>query len=117
MVFYCVIAWHVIKFCLLRAHSGADPVNESISPTHGYLLVHYGPLLTLKHVAEVMHSTPNSIRMALRRKREPFARALALARKRLGRRIYFDAGRIATLIDDDTELTESLNPATSADDE
>ena len=41
-------------------------MSESISATYQYLLTHYGPLMTLKHVAEVMHSTPNGVRMSHR---------------------------------------------------
>lgn len=67
--------------------------------TYEYLLTHYGPLLTLKHLAEVMHSTPNAIRMAMARKRQPAAVALAEARCRLGRRVYFEARLIADVID------------------
>ncbi len=80
-------------------HCGALIVNKPISSTHQYLLVHYGPLLTLKHLAEVMHSTPNGVRMAIARKRQPFAVALSNARCYLGRRVYFEASRVAEIID------------------
>lgn len=74
-------------------------MNDLVSGTYGYLLAHYGPLLTLKHVAELMHTTPNGVRMAIVRRRQPFAVALACAQRRLGRRIYFEARRVASLID------------------
>ena len=74
-------------------------MSELISPTHQYLLTQYGPLLTLKHLAEVMHSTPGGLRMAIARQRQPLALALAATQRRVGRRVYFEAGRVAEIID------------------
>ncbi len=74
-------------------------MNEAISGTYQYLLTHYGPLMTIKHVAEVMHASPHGLRMSIVRKREPFAAALANARRKLGRRVYFEARRVAEVID------------------
>ncbi len=74
-------------------------MSMSISSTYEYLLTHYGPLLTLKHLAEVMHSTPNGVRMSIARKQQPLAVALAGARRRLGRRVYFEARLVAETID------------------
>lgn len=82
-----------------QIHCGALIVNNPTSSTHQYLLVHYGPLLTLKHLSEVMHSTPNGVRMAIARKRQPFAVALASAKRQFGRRVYFEASRVAEIID------------------
>jgi hypothetical protein len=86
-------------------HGSAQPVNEPISATHRYLLAHYGPLLTLQHLAEVMHTTPNGVRMALARQRQPFAVALGRTRQRLGRRIYFEARQVAAVIDQGASST------------
>lgn len=74
-------------------------MSEAISATYQYLLSKYGPLLTLKHVAEVMHTTPNGVRMAITRRRQSFAAGLAAARRRLGRRVYFEARCVAEVID------------------
>ncbi len=74
-------------------------MSKSISATYEYLLTHYGPLLTLKHLAEVMHTSPNGVRMAIARKRQPLAVALANARRQLGRRVYFEARLVAEIID------------------
>jgi len=74
-------------------------VNQSNSATYGYLLRHYGPLLTLKHLAEVMHTSPNGVRMAMARKRQPLAAALAQTKRQLGRRVYFEARLVAAVID------------------
>ncbi len=52
-------------------------MSETISATYRYLLVNYSPLLTLKRVDELMHTTPNGACMAIARKRLPFALALA----------------------------------------
>lgn len=74
-------------------------MNQPISATHEYLLTHYGPLLTIKHLAEVMHTSPNGVRMAISRKRQPLAVALSNARRQLGRRVYFEARLVAGVID------------------
>lgn len=74
-------------------------MSEAISATYQYLLSKYGPLLTLKHVADVMHTTPNGVRMAITRQRQPFAAGLADAQRRLGRRVYFEARCVADVID------------------
>lgn len=74
-------------------------MSETIPATYQYLLTKYGPLLTLKHVAEVMHTTPNGVRMAITRQRQPFAAGLADAQRRLGRRVYFEARCVAAVID------------------
>ncbi len=74
-------------------------MNEPISATYEYLLENYGPLLTLKHLAEVMHVTPNGLRMAIVRHRQPLAVALAKAKRQVGRRLYFEARVVADAID------------------
>ena len=80
-------------------------MSELNSATYQYLLSNYGPLLTLKHLAEVLHSTPNGVRMGIARRRQPFSIALSAARRRLGRRVYFEASRVAKAIDE--QMTES----------
>lgn len=77
------------------------------SGTYEYLLQQYGPLLTLKHVAELVHSTPNGVRMAISRKNQAFAVGLASAKRRLGRRVYFEARRVAEIIDQDLQGNDS----------
>ncbi len=76
------------------------------SGTYEYLLQQYGPLLTLKHVAELVHSTPNGVRMAISRKNQAFAVGLASAKRRLGRRVYFEARRVAEIIDQDLQVKD-----------
>ena len=83
----------------VNQHCGALILNEPISATYEYLLANYGPLLTLKHLAEVMHATPNGLRMAIVRHRQPLAAALADAKRQVGRRLYFEARVVADAID------------------
>ena len=83
----------------MKAHTQAQPANPPNSGTYPYLLSQYGPLLTLKHLAEVLHSTPNGVRMTLARRRQPLSMALSQSRRRLGRRVYFDALGVAQAID------------------
>ena len=85
-------------------HKGEQFVSEPISATYQYLLTQYGPLLTLKHMAEVLHGTPNGLRMAMNRKKHPFTRLLVESRRRFGRRVFFEARQVARLIDDEREL-------------
>lgn len=81
-------------------------MNADHSGTYEYLLQQYGPLLTLKHVAELMHSTPNGVRMAISRQNQAFAVGLSNARRRLGRRVYFEARRVAEVIDQDLPASD-----------
>ncbi len=87
-------------------------MSERISPTHQYLLRQYGPLLTLKHLAEIMHNTPEGLRMAINRRRQPLVVALAASQRRVGRRVYFEARRVAEIIDQvDLDGSERQRPA------
>jgi len=83
----------------MKAHTREQLAHPSNGGTYGYLLSHYGPLLTLKHLADVLHSTPNGVRMTLARRRQPLSMALSESRRRLGRRVYFDAFKVAQAID------------------
>ena len=83
----------------MNAHTREQPAHASNGGTYAYLLSRYGPLLTLKHLAEVLHSTPNGVRMTLARRRQPLSIALSESRRRLGRRVYFDAFGVAQAID------------------
>ena len=87
-------------------------MGDPITATHRYLLSHYGPLLTLKQLAEVLHSTPSGLRIAMHRKREPFTCALAGTRRRVGRRLFFEARRVAELIDQGENAAQSKTRAT-----
>lgn len=90
---------------LAETNNQVQTVMGSNASTDEYLLSHFGPLLTLKHLAEVLHTTPTGLRMTLARRRQPMAIGLAGARRRLGRRLYFDARRTAELIDGESMPT------------
>ena len=77
-------------------------------------MMHYGPLLTLKHLAEVLHSTPGATRMVIRREQAPLAVALARAERPLGRRLYFDATRVAAVIEGEP-VTSTASPIDDCD--
>jgi hypothetical protein len=79
-------------------------VSDSVSITYQYLL-------TLEHLAAVMHSTPNGLRMAMRRGDRPFAIALCQVRRRLGRRMVLEARRISELIEQDHDAGALARPA------
>ncbi len=84
-------------------------MTDPIVATHQYLLTHYGPLLTLNHLAEVMHSTPGALRMAISRKRQPLTVALAATKRRIGRRVYFEARQVAEIIVQDDETVTPID--------
>ena len=91
----------VVSARRLVAMNARAPTQASDSPsalTYQYLVSRYGPLLTLKHLAEVLHSTPNGLRMTLARRRDPLSVALSRSRRRLGRRVYFDAALVGKAI-------------------
>ena len=83
-------------------------MTKLLSATHQYLLAHYGPLLTFKHLAEVLHLSPNGVRMAIARKRPPLAVALGEARRQLGRRVYFEARLVAEAIDQSSMIPDDV---------
>ena len=95
-----------------QAHNRGQSVSETNTSTYEYLLTHYGPLLTLKQVACVMHTTPSGLRIAISRHRCGMAEGLATARRRLGRRVFFEARRVADIIDDKGAVSGRNSPAT-----
>jgi hypothetical protein len=84
-------------------------MSDHITATRLYLLTTYRPLLTLKHLTEVLHSTPSGLRMTMHRKKKPFTCALVGTRHRVGRRIFFEARRLSELIDQDKDPPEASN--------
>lgn len=58
----------------------------------------YGPLLTLTQVAEILHRSPDGLRLSLGRDSE-VARQLNPAKKKIGRRLYFKTATIAQFIE------------------
>ncbi len=82
-----------------------NAATSPISPTYDYLIKRYGPLMTLAHVTEVLHGSPTSIRMIIARRHGPLAIELGNARRKFGRRVFFDTRRVAEVIDQETEPT------------
>ena len=87
-------------------------MNEANSPTYDYLLERYGPLMTLAHVTEVLHGTPSGIRMVIARRHGALATALGEARRKFGRRVFFDTRRVAEVIDQEAPASDCSPPAT-----
>lgn len=58
----------------------------------------YGPLLTLSNVAELLSRSPDGLRVSLGRDNE-LAEKLNSAKKRIGRRVYFQVSAVAELIE------------------
>ena len=58
------------------------------------LLERYGPLLSISQLAEVLHRSPDGLRIALRSS-QSYALEIQNARIKIGRRIYFRSTDIA----------------------
>lgn len=70
------------------------------------LLDRFGPLLTLNQLAELLHRSPKGLTLTLSKKGQ-FASQINSTKIRFGRRLYFRAGEIATLLEGrnpDTDL-------------
>lgn len=57
----------------------------------------YGPLLNLVHLADILHRSPDGLRIALRAPSRYAARINA-TRLKIGRRIYFRTSDIAEIL-------------------
>lgn len=69
--------------------------------TQDVLLDRFGgsPLLSLSQVAEILHRSPEGLRITLSGNND-LARKLRPARLKIGRRVYFKVSDIANLIDE-----------------
>ncbi len=65
--------------------------------TEDMLLERYGPLLTLRNLAEVLHRSPDGLRITLS-SGAPCAERLNRAKVRIGRRVYFRTVDIAMML-------------------
>lgn len=61
------------------------------------LLNRYGPLLGIAHLAELLHRSPDGLRMALHVGGE-YADRLNAAKVRIGRRVYFRTPEVARVL-------------------
>jgi hypothetical protein len=59
----------------------------------------YGTLMTLVHLAQELHRSPDGLRISLR-KNDGWAGRINQAKRRFGRRVYFDTAKIAAVIDE-----------------
>jgi len=57
----------------------------------------YGPLLSLVQLAELLHRSPDGLRIALRSS-QPYADRINEARVKVGRRVYFRTATIAAYL-------------------
>jgi hypothetical protein len=57
----------------------------------------YGPLLSLVQLANLLHRSPDGLRIALS-SNQPYALQINEARVKIGRRVYFRTGEIATYL-------------------
>lgn len=57
----------------------------------------YGPLLSLPQLAELLHRSPDGLRVALRTS-QPYALQIQQARVKIGRRVYFRTADIASYL-------------------
>ncbi|MDL5036300.1 DNA-binding protein [Comamonas sp. Y6] len=62
------------------------------------LISKYGTLMTLVHLAQELHRSPDGLRISLR-SNAVWASQVNAARKKFGRRVYFDTAQIAAIID------------------
>ncbi|WP_417212833.1 hypothetical protein [Acinetobacter venetianus] len=77
--------------------------KENTMSTEESLYNHYGgsPLLSFTQVAEILHSSPEGLRITLRTNCD-LANKLKPNRIKIGRRVYFKVSDIANLIDQAT---------------
>lgn len=54
--------------------------------------------MTLVHLAQELHRSPDGLRISLR-SGQPWTSPINAARKKLGRRVYFDTAKIADVLD------------------
>ncbi|MGG5149173.1 DNA-binding protein [Alcaligenes aquatilis] len=66
--------------------------------TEEQLIERYGPLLSLIDLSELLKRSPDGLRISLRSQSE-FAEQWNVARRKVGRRVYFRASVVADLID------------------
>lgn len=62
------------------------------------LIEQFGPLLSLRDLSVLLKRSPDGLRIAMRGKTE-FAVKWSAAKRKVGRRVYFRASDVATLID------------------
>ncbi len=72
--------------------------------TEQKLVDRYGLLLTVTHLAELLHQNETGLRMTLRGNSD-FAKKMQPVRQRIGRRYYFLASDVAKLLDGENQCS------------
>jgi len=62
------------------------------------LLEKYGPFLSIEQLADVLDRSPKGLRITLQRANSEVTKQFKPARKKLGRRVYFNAVRVAEIM-------------------
>lgn len=82
----------------MTTHHITGVTPPQVATTRQILVQRYGTLMTLAHLAQELHRSPDGLRISLR-SNAGWAAQVNSARKKLGRRVYFDTVRIAALLD------------------
>lgn len=72
-------------------------MEAGISSLSTALQDRYGPLLNLVHLADILHRSPDGLRIALRGS-STYADRINATRLKIGRRIYFRTSGIAEIL-------------------
>mgnify|MGYP003577987693 CR=1 FL=1 len=78
----------------------ADAIQHSLQER-------YGPLLSMSHLAELLHRSPDGLRLALRAT-DGYAAHINKAKIKIGRRVYFRTQDIADLLRNWGETREQI---------
>lgn len=75
---------------------------QKLNSTEQILIDLYGPLLSLEQLAVVLKRSKDGLRLTIRGNSD-FAKKMQSARRRLGRRVYFNSILIGKMIDGEAE--------------
>jgi hypothetical protein len=65
------------------------------------LIDRYGPFLSIDQLAEALDRSPKGLRITLQRSNSAVSKAFQPARKKVGRRVYFNAVGVAQVMIDE----------------
>lgn len=71
-------------------------MSDAVSSMEASMFEKYGPLLSLPQLAEILHRTPDGLRVALHDD-SSYAGQLNAAKVRIGRRMYFRTPEVARM--------------------
>lgn len=84
-----------------RIYSRGTDMNHITQHMTDFLTDKYGPVLSINQLAEVLDRSPDGLRVTLQRDCEA-SNQLNSAKSKVGRRVYFNAVRIAEIMTDKT---------------